>query len=443
MRSLRVSLLATLLYAAAAVAFSPLAAANGRPPATADVRAFDGTTKLLAGTTFGLIVSNDDGQSWKWICEDAVGYGGDYDPDYEWSPSGDIFVASLSGLRISKDLCSFNQTAQLLDRYIALIAFGSDGALYAAAVDADQSRIYRSTDAGVTFPQVSQANPEFKNYDSWTSLEVAPAEPTRIYLAGVRAQANQPRVFLLYRSTDAAKNFTQIPLPPFTPTDDSEIFLAGVSPADPLLLYVRVTKIAGGGEAIYRSTDGGSSWSATPVLTSSDSLRAFVIRRNGEILVGTKTQGTFKSTDGTTFTPVTGAPHLGCLSERADGTLFGCTQNYGTDNDGAGIMKSSDGVSWTPLLRYQDIAGPQACAAGTVQKDACEVPTWCGVREQLGITSTVIDCPLIVPDGMPDGGMQPASSGGCCETGNSSSGILLCGLTALVLAWRKRRPARA
>jgi hypothetical protein len=90
-------------------------------------------------------------------------------------------------------------------------------------------------------------------------------------------------------------------------------------------------------------------------------------------------------------------------------------------------------------MRYQDIAAPQSCAAGTTQKDSCEVEVWCGIREQLSITSNVINCPLIVPDGQYDAGQPSKDSGGCCETNQRPPSLLLCGLTVLLLAWRKRR----
>jgi hypothetical protein len=43
-------------------------------------------------------------------------------------------------------------------------------------------------------------------------------------------------------------------------------------------------------------------------------------------------------------------------------------------------MKSTDLVSWTPVLRYQDIRGPIPCAAGTPQADKCTAQQWCGVN---------------------------------------------------------------
>lgn len=439
---------ALLLSALLTTTSSSPALANGRAPATADAKPRSGSNELLAGTTFGLTISDDGGATWRWVCESAVGYGGDYDPDYEWGPNGGIFATTYNGITVSRDNCTFTPLPGLatrtpnVNRFIARFAFGSDGALYAAANDDEGSKIYRSTDEGVTFPQVSQADPPFLNYDSWLSLEVAPSNASRIYITGVRVKAGVPRVFLLYRSDDAAANFTPMSTAGITglsPVGDQNIEIAGISATNPDVVYLRVTDDAKvpGADAIYRSADGGATW--TQVLAKADSLRAFVVRRNGEILAGTPTMGAFKSTDGINFTPLAGAPHLNCLSERADGVLFGCTQNYGNTGDNAGVMKSTDGVTWTSALRYQDISAPLSCAPGTTQKDSCEFTEWCGIREQLSITSTAIDCPLVVADA----GMMPdSSSGGCCETGAQPPSVLLIGLTMIFLAARKRRPAR-
>lgn len=444
-----------LLCTSSLLALAPAALANGRAPATGDVKPRSGSQSLLAVTTFGLLLSSNEGSSWQWVCESALDYGGVYDPDYEWSPDGSLFYTSFSGLRVSRDNCSYELVASLADndnnpkvnRYIATLAFGPDGALYAASIDTDGSKVYRSTDQGTTFPQVSQATPAFENYDAWRTIEVAPSNASRVYLTGVRVKDGLPREFLLYRSNDAAANFTQMSTTGITglvPVGEQDVEIAGISYTNPDVLYVRVTDDGNvpGAHAIYRSANGGASW--TQVLARADSLRAFAVRRNGEIIAGTPTLGAVKSTDGINFTTLPGAPHLNCLYERADGVMFGCTQNYGVNGDNAGIMKSTDGVTWTSALRYQDIAAPVSCGAGTIQKNSCEGEEWCGIREQLSIASTAIDCPLVEPpDAGPDGGMMPdSSSGGCCETGAQPPSVLLIGLTMIFLAARKRRPAR-
>jgi hypothetical protein len=426
----RIALCATL----ACLTVAGPALGNGRAPATSDIRVHSGTGELLAGTTFGLTVSTDDGASWGWVCESAIGYGGTFDPDYEWSPSGAVFVTSFQGLRVAKDRCSFEATG-LADRYIAAITFGSDGALYAAANDDQGSRIYRSADQGVSFPQVSAISPLFKNYDAWQSLEVAPSAPTQVYLAGIRAAANQPRQFLFYHSIDSALTFVAKPLTGVTTAANSTIEIAGVSYTDPKVVYLRVLAENGStGDAIYRSSNSGDTW--TKVLAKADSLKAFVVRRSGEVIAATPTLGAFRSSDGLTFTPIAAAPRLSCLTERADGMLFGCTQNYGTPGDDAGIMKSADATTWSKVLRYQDIQSPVACAPGSEQKVTCEALEWCGIKEQLGITSTAVEC-LAAPDGGPP--MAEPSSGGCCDAGQSTSSLLLTGLALALVALRRRR----
>jgi hypothetical protein len=72
MRSL--AIVAALLYPAAALA-------NGRPPLTNGVHFRPGDNhSLYVATTFGLLVSHDDGCSFRWICEQNIGYGGTFDP---------------------------------------------------------------------------------------------------------------------------------------------------------------------------------------------------------------------------------------------------------------------------------------------------------------------------------------------------------------------------
>jgi hypothetical protein len=410
-----------------------LAQANGRPPASIDLR-IDGSD-LLASTTFGVVISKNSGVDWRWTCESALGSGGVFDPDFEPSPiSSAVVTTSLDGILLTRDDCTYSKTS-LGNRFISTIAVASNGAIFAAASDAEGSKIYRSTDDGMTFPQSSTT--AFRNYDSWRSLEVAPSNASRVYATGIRLVFGMPKKYLLYRSSDAGLTFAEMQLTGITGTSaNSVIFVAGISHTNPDVLYARVTEDNGtSGEALYRSDNAGDTW--TPILSKPDSLYAFVVRRNGDLIAGTPASGSFRSINGgATFTPLIGAPHLSCLTESTDGTLYGCTQNYGTANDDAAVMKSTDGTTWSKVLRFQDIAGPVACAAGTVQKDTCEALEWCGVKEQLGISSTAIDC-----SAAPDAGQPTATPGGCCDSDGRPQGLLLAGLTLFLLASRRRQSA--
>ena len=85
----------TLIFASLVLASAPVVVhANGRPAGTSTINFKQGDdTQILAGMTFGALKSIDGGVTWHWICENAIGYGGVYDPDYSFTSTGRI-VAS-------------------------------------------------------------------------------------------------------------------------------------------------------------------------------------------------------------------------------------------------------------------------------------------------------------------------------------------------------------
>src|SRR5690606_19038259 len=74
-------LLAGVLATALGPGLRGSAHANGRPPATNGVYLHPGDPDaVFVRSTFGLLVSRDGGCSFRWICERAIGYGGEFDP---------------------------------------------------------------------------------------------------------------------------------------------------------------------------------------------------------------------------------------------------------------------------------------------------------------------------------------------------------------------------
>lgn len=372
-----------------------MALANGRPPAVVDLRV--NGEALVASTTFGIAAR--DSSTWRWTCETAAGYGGVFDPDIELSTrTGALFLSTIDGFRRTSDYCVFSASS-LGDRFVSAIGVASNGDVFAATSDDQGSRIHRSTDDGVTFGQASMP---FRNYDSWRSLVVAPSAPSRLYASGIRLVVNLPKKYLLYRSDDSGATFTELPTTSFAGlVSDSVILLAGVDANEPTVVYARVIAVNGTeGEAIYRSADAGLTW--VQILNRPQPI-SFVVRRNGELWASTQDSPTVRSTDGgASFSEVMGAPRMSCLYEADDASLYGCTQNYGADD--AAIVRSTDSSTWSKVLRFQDIKEPVPCAPGTIQKDTCELQEWCGLREQLGITSNAIDCAF----------NPPATEAGCC-----------------------------
>lgn len=468
-------------------ALAATASANGRPAGTSTLNFRQGhESDVVAGMTFGVLMSHDSGATWQWMCESAVGYGGMYDPDYAFMASGALFATTFSGVTVNRDGCTFAQTTigpqtfhcsvtantvctgtsdttscpatetcTVDTKFTSAEEVGPDGALYIATAATHDHKIYKSTDDGMTFPQ--SAAPGALG-DWWSGLKVAKTDANHIYLFGYRFVASPipdggtDKLIELFSSTDGGATFNALPenLCSNSPGETacttihfnnvSSIEVAAVSPTAPNTVFLRVTQENGTlGDGIYRSTDGGMTW--TKALAKGDSLEAFAVRANGDLVAGTPSSGAFVSHDnGDTWTTLTGAPHLSCLVENSAGELWGCTQNYGSQTipaDGFGIMKTTDLVTWTPVLKYQSIAQPVACAAGTVQMDTCQGNTWCSLETQLGITSTAIACPSLVDAGMMVV-VDPKTPAGCCDTGGSPGGLVVGTLVGLVLLRRRR-----
>ncbi len=421
-------------------ALTPPAFANGRAPGTATINFRKGMeSHIAAGMTFGVVHSKDNGATWQWVCEDTVGYGGMYDPDYAYTTSGSLFATTFDGLKVNRDGCvygpsSLSPTPPTL-KFFSTVTLGSDNAVHAAASDPMDGKIYKSTDDGVTFPTSTTPEGALIN-DWWQSLEAAPSNPNIIYLSGYRLPSGQPKVLLLFRSDNGGATYNALPVSDFATMANSAIDIVGVDPTNPLLVYARVSLEDNSiSDAIYRSTDGGATWARKLGKPSSIS---FVVRGNGDLVAATRAGGAFRSIDdGDTWTDLLGAPHINCLEENAAGEVWACTQNYGSPtvaSDGFGIMKTTDLVTWTGVLKFEDIVAPLACPAGTIQQAKCDAELWCGLCAQLGCD------PGRVCGAAQD--VTPPPKAGCCQSGGDGvPGFLVLGgaLGFIVLRRRRRR----
>jgi MYXO-CTERM domain-containing protein len=452
------------------IGLAATAHANGRDPYTSTINFQRGNDQhILAGMTFGLVETKDGGQTWNWMCERAVGYGGQYDPDYVYSSTGAVFATTFDGLKVRRDGCSFVSTPPGMT-FVSKVEGGPDGAIYYAAADMADSKIYKSSDDGQTFP--TSANPGQPG-DWWSSLAVAPSNANRVYVTGYRLDGQNPKVFLLYTSTTGGASFTAMTMTGITTVSpNSTIEVVGISPTNDQTVFVKVTFENGSsGDSIYRSTNAGQSW--TKILSKSSNFGlSLLVRKNGtatQCIAGTREMGAWVANDCLTATTTTGwtaltnAPHIGCLYADSANNVWACTQNYespqlGITSDGYGIMKTSDLQTWTGMLKYQDIKAPVPCAAGTVQEDECvqrymdQQSVWCCLVPQLGITSTAIDCTGALScfgnggaDGAPDAGTTIKPPGtdpsGCCGTGSGKSSVMMTLLVAAGLLFRRRRPS--
>src|SRR5258706_8162143 len=156
----------------ALVLATAVAHGNGRPPLTNGVFFQPNDPHALyVRTTFGLLISKDDGCTFNWFCEQDIGYGGMFDPKYAIATDGTIFATTFNGLRISRDKgCSF-QTAGggLPAMWIDAIDIGPTGEIWVGTAESGAPNdVYASSDNGMTFHSKGMQSPTIW----WKSVKV-------------------------------------------------------------------------------------------------------------------------------------------------------------------------------------------------------------------------------------------------------------------------------
>ncbi len=321
------------------------------------------------------------------MCEDALGYGGTYDPDYAIAADGAVYSTSFDGLRRTRDGgCTWPLVGGNIDSlFPAAVDIAADGAVWVAMTSGTDNGVFTSTDDGATFQRTALVRPGA----FWNAQVLSRADANRAFVTGVLIPGlvpdggiDQP-VALLYRTDDAGASWIELPVSDFAFGTNAEVFVLDVAPGAPDTVFARVrAAMPPNGDALYRSTDAGATWSK--LLDTGDFISAFAVRADGTVLVGTVLDGVYRSTDlGESFSRPTDQPQMGCLGESSDGTLYACGANYEPDYMGLGT--SPDGDEWTRLLEFRDIAGPLECDPGTIQHDVCAALIWPSLAKQIGV----------------------------------------------------------
>ena len=475
-RTRRLALLACLL----GVGLVPATAgANGRFPATVNVRFQPDGDRMLVPATFGLLLSNDGGETFQWVCEQAIGYTGTYDPDYELTDDGTIFSTSFEGLRRSDDggctWVSVEDTDVNRDTFINQVEIGPDGRIWVATSQGGvPNDIFVSSD-GESFESTGLLSENW-----WLTVATTPADGGRIYASGYQYPitsgdaAREAAPLLRRKVADGA--WEELPTGDFDFVPETEecageplpascsvnpfVYLLGVSPTNEDLLFARAVAVnPPTGDDLYRSTDGGQSWEK--VLDMADTISGFVIRADGTVIVGSQracpgetddTKGCVRisTADGApgSWEAPASEPRIACLGERDDGVLFACVPH--AQPDLRVLVRSTDAQSWETVLRFRDLAeddhGPLECPADTVQAMTCVPEAW----PPLVCVDLLLDVPMCA--GSPDAGVgggdddgPGGGDGGCCRVGpGGGAGAGLPGLLAVLwLVSRTRRRSRS
>lgn len=412
------------------VALVPVAAqANGAFPDASQIMVpGDQPQQIFVGTNFGVVVSDDNGATWTWTCEEQIG---SFARLYQQgaAPSDRLYAIPTSGMVTSSDhACTWTPANGSFDAVNDAFPDPSDPMHVLGAaqgtLDGGTSGFYlvESHDGGQNFDDLPKYVPP-AGY-SIDTVEISAGAPMTVYLTLTDTVGKH---VWLGHSTNGGTSFSLADIG----TDQAGI--AKVDPANPLRVFLRLQ--TPNGDTLGITSDGAT---VAPAIRLGSSMTAFLLRSDGTLLVAAGNGTAFQSHDGgANWTPWANGLHIRALAERA-GVLYAAASDI---TDGFAVGSSTDGgTTWKPLLRLRDIQGPQGCVW-----EKCAVP-WTKLKALIGSTD-VLDGGA-GDDMAVDMGAPPPNPGGCsCDLSDAAApgGALLAAMLALltlVRAWRRGRRLR-
>lgn len=399
--------LATTLLALA----SPREAwANGRYPAAQHVLVGPGSSSdsIVLRSTFGFLVSRDGGESFGWMCEGALGYGGEFDPPFALDGGGRIHIGLYDGLvRASADGCGVERLAAFEGQNVVDLDNHPSGASVFALVVTPfvsngppvEARVFRSDDGGGAYELVSSAEGLLLE-----TLEHAPSLPSRVYFGGATAPPSKP---IVLRSDDGGATLSELPFA--WPSDVERLFVAGIHPLDEDVFFLRgsLSPSSGKSTAIFRTDDGGATFEE--VLRTEGPALGFAVSADGDAWVGSPADGLWSSVGGAPFEQI-GDAAVRCLRHH-EGALYVCA---GPPEATPLLGRSTDGgLAIEGLASTCELVGTPTCTDPGNELTACEV-TWPQV-------ASVLPCIEEPGSGGGGGGGATATGGAATSTADSSS----------------------
>ncbi len=393
------------------LALATEAQANGRFPAANYFVAGPGARNdvLALRTTFGLVLSRDGGHQWDWVCEEAYQAVGANDPSLSIGPDGMVVIATFAGLATSDGAyCRWAPPTGAPMRGYADVTNTFDGrTMVALAGPTGDDALVLSADGGRSWTTGARLIGYFSE-----TADVAPNDPMRVYVTAY-ARGGLP---VLLRSDDGGRSVREA-------TRDFSgaqgVYLAGVDPRRPNVLYLRATR--GLGTLLLRSDDGGMTLRIVAETTSE--MVGFALSDDGDtVWIGSsnRAEGIQRSVRGGPWTRVGGDVGVQCLRYHA-GLLFVCADEVA---DGYALGCSRDGGDHIdPLLSLRRLTGTSPLCGSSTPVGATCAPLWPRIATQLqsidaGAPRVPVfhdggaeDASATVPDGGPDAGMIGVDEG--------------------------------
>lgn len=332
-------------------------------------------------------MSRDAGKRWRWICERALGYDGQWDPPIAVTRDGRLWVGLEDGAVSTTDGCEVDRAPELEGQTLKDFTVDPSGdTLFAITAKADtRPAVWRRAPGG-RFEKLGEGPLDV----NFMTIEVAPSKPSRVYVTG------QPYGTIrgwLFVSDDGGKTLrgkkNEL-------VADGPLFLGAVDPSDPERVLARHLHTTG--SDLLLTKDAGKTFSN--VLAMKSGMLGFAKSSDGKTYwagSGLAEHGLHRSVDRGEHFELVASRGVICLHAGPGGRLFAC-ENPFTLGAPAIALSTDQGKTLASLATFADVEGPVACPAGRDAGAAICASGWAAARAQ------VLPRDAAAPSDDPDGG---------------------------------------
>jgi hypothetical protein len=341
---------------------------------------------VVVRATYGLLLSSDDGKTWTFLCEDALGMPkmATQDPAMGLTAKSALVIGlqAPAGLEVSRDNgCNWScAVGRLANEAIVDVAVRQDPPdtvlaltntpLSDHAGGGAHSQVFQSTDDGASWAPLGVA---LDPHILVTTLDVARGDPHRLYVSGTRG-FGPTRTASLFASMDDGATWTEWPTPLDTRVETA-IYVGAVDPSDADRVYLRTN----GSSRLLITAPSGAGLSFQTVLRLTSQMLGFALSPDGSkiyagsemdgLFVGDRSSMTFRHQTSVVLGTDAGPRdvHVQCLAARA-GELWACADEPSGFIVG---VSTDDGATFSPKLHLDGVHAPIQCSAGAHLSLAC------------------------------------------------------------------------
>jgi photosystem II stability/assembly factor-like uncharacterized protein len=338
--------------------------------------------RWLVGLTFGALVSSDQGETFHWICEDAVGGVTGADPIVAVPDANTLVIGNARGLFVSRDGgCNWQTHAQMAPpaQVGALAIDPSDAATWLVAENTPaygRGRLWRTRDSGKTYAQVQNVGKAMYIY----AAAISAVNPSRWVIVGGNNRAHDSCP--LYVSDDAGQTWHGGPIA--AAPDAAAKPRVVLHPLDPEQMLVASLDVTTNGSRILRSTDGGRTFSI--VLRIPEPTVAMAYEADGDSVFVAGTHHLYGSSNqGKSFEPAEQPTGNACVATHGR-QVYACGAE-GLDHFSLASRFAKD-EDFEGVFRLDAMQGPYHCKAGSQVYDMC-APLWPEQAQMIGAVAAI------------------------------------------------------